>query len=288
MPHLPHDSRAYPLLDWMRCVLLFMSLLAGVTKSGCESEVIRRDPDQWSGFQRHNFTFDGVPAMVILPSTASDTASDPGGRWIWRARFFGHEPQLDLALLGRGYHLVYCDVSNLYGSPKAVTRWNDFYAWVRSEYPLREKVVLEGMSRGGLIIYNWAAQNPEKVSAIYADAPVLDIRSWPGGFWAGKKSQSDWDRCLNAYGVTENELPTLKINPIDHLEPLAEAQIPILHVVGLADDVVPVAENSDVLVKKLRALGGTIQVIEKRGVGHHPHSLKNPDLILNFLDRFSL
>lgn len=25
-----------------------------------------------------------------------------------------------------------------------------------------KKVALEGMSRGGLIVYNWAAQNPEK------------------------------------------------------------------------------------------------------------------------------
>lgn len=40
-----------------------------------------------------------------------------------------------------------------------------------------KKVALEGMSRGGLIVYNWAAQNPEKVACIYADAPVMDFKS---------------------------------------------------------------------------------------------------------------
>ena len=43
-----------------------------------------------------------------------------GKPWIWRARFFGHEPQADLALLEKGYHLAYTDVAGLYGSPKAV------------------------------------------------------------------------------------------------------------------------------------------------------------------------
>jgi hypothetical protein len=36
------------------------------------------------------------------------------------------------------------------------------------------------MSRGGLIIYNCAVANPEKVAAIYGDAPVMDFKSWPG------------------------------------------------------------------------------------------------------------
>ena len=32
-----------------------------------------------------------------------------GKPWVWRARFFGHEPQFDIAML-KGYHVVYCDV----------------------------------------------------------------------------------------------------------------------------------------------------------------------------------
>jgi pimeloyl-ACP methyl ester carboxylesterase len=107
-----------------------------------------------------------------------------------RARFWGHEPQTDIALLEHGFHIVYCDVADLYGSDKAVQRWNSFYKrMVKAGF--NKKVALEGMSRGGLIVYNWAAQNPEKVACIYADAPVMDFKSWPMG--QGKSAGSAMD-----------------------------------------------------------------------------------------------
>ena len=33
---------------------------------------------------------------------------------MWRARFWGHEPQTDIDLLEKGFHIVYCDVADLY------------------------------------------------------------------------------------------------------------------------------------------------------------------------------
>jgi pimeloyl-ACP methyl ester carboxylesterase len=63
---------------------------------------------------------------------------------------------------------------------------------------------------------------------------------------------------------------------------LAKAGVPILHVVGDADEVVPIAENSDIIEKRYKTLGGKIDVIHKPGVGHHPHSLKDPKTIVDF------
>lgn len=263
--------------------LVFITLISGSAAGAAEPA----GTDSWHGLERRIYDFEGVKAFVVLPPESKRSAGKEAP-WIWRARFFGHEPQLDLALLNRGFYLVYCDVSNLYGSPKAVARWNSFYSWVRGEYPLREKVVLEGMSRGGLIIYNWASENPDKVAAIYADAPVLDIRSWPGGRGSSPGSGADWKRCLEAWGLTESTLEEFSGNPIDRLKPLAEAGVPLLHVVGMDDTVVPVSENTAILASRYRSMGGFIQVIEKKGVGHHPHSLRDPQLILNFLERFSL
>ena len=97
-----------------------------------------------------------------------------------RARFWGHQPQTDIALLEQGFHIAYCDVADMYGADIAVKRWNKLYAKMVTE-GFHKKVVLEGMSRGGLIVYNWAAQNTDKVACIYADAPVMDIKSWPMG-----------------------------------------------------------------------------------------------------------
>ncbi|NLX95282.1 MAG: alpha/beta hydrolase [Rhodopirellula sp.] len=199
------------------------------------------------------------------------------------SRFFGHEPQTDLAVLDRGFHLVYMDVADLFGAPKAVSHWNEFYRYLTEEHGFAPKAVLEGMSRGGLIIYRWAAANPDKVACIYADAPVCDFKSWPGGKGKSPGSPESWQKCLKAYGLTEAEALAYQDNPIDNLQPLAKAGVALLHVCGDADEVVPIDENTHVLADRYRRLGGSITVIVKPGVGHHPHSLKDPAPIVEFI-----
>lgn len=124
----------------------------------------------FSAYETEEFSFEGQAARVVIPNRESN------GQWIWRARFWGHEPQVDKALLEKGFHVVYIDVADLFGNQEAVELWNKFYIYCRDRYKFNPKVVLEGMSRGGLIIYNWASQNTEKVACIYADAPVCDIK----------------------------------------------------------------------------------------------------------------
>ncbi len=246
------------------------TLAADVPELGPKSE--------WKGFDRYDFTCDGRKCILVLPKQAA-----PGKPWIWRARFFGHEPQTDTALLDRGFHLAYMDVVELFGAPQAVAHWNAFYKYLTEKHGLAKKVALEGMSRGGLYVYNWAAANPEKAACIYADAPVCDIRSWPGGKGKAKGSPKLWEACLQCYGITEEQVPAFRGNPIDHLEPLAKAGVPLLHVVGDADESVPVDENTTLLEARYKKLGGSIQVIHKPGVGHHPHSLVDPTPIVNFI-----
>lgn len=229
-------------------------------------------------FKRFDFTHNERKCIVVQPEKAA-----AGNPWIWRARFFGHEPQTDIALLKRGWHVAYADVGGLFGSPKAVAIWDEFYQHMTTTYGFHKRPTLEGMSRGGLIIFNWAKQNPDKVSSIYGDAPVCDFKSWPGGKGTGKGSPKTWKQCLQVYGFTEEEALKAKTNPIDDLKKLADARIPILNVVGDADAVVPVTENSDILEKRYRQLGGPIEVIHKPGIGHHPHSLKNPKPIVDFI-----
>ena len=231
----------------------------------------------WHNFDRYDFKLGDADCRVVTPNTAA-----PGRPWVWRARFWGHEPQADLALLAKGWHVVYCEVGALFGSPAALERWDRFYDFLTTQHGFATKATLEGMSRGGLIIYNWAASNPGKVAAIYGDAPVCDFKSWPAGRGVGKGSLGTWKQCLAAYGFTEAEAVAYKGNPIDRLAPLAKAGIPILHVVGDADKVVPVKENSDIIEQRYKALGGKIHVIHKPGVGHHPHSLKDPEPIVEF------
>jgi pimeloyl-ACP methyl ester carboxylesterase len=261
-------------VGWLFAVLLLLCSSSPVASAnefpGARSE--------WHGFKRYDFEHAGRKCIVVVPAQAAE-----GRPWVWRARFFGHEPQADVELLKRGFHIAYCDVANLFGSPQAVELWDSFYSVVTTQHGFSEKPALEGMSRGGLIIYNWAAANPDKVSCLYGDAPVCDFRSWPGGRGAGKGSEAAWQACLKAYRLTEAQALKYKGNPIDQLEPLAKADVPILHVVGAADVVVPVSENSAVIERRYQALGGSIKVISKPGVGHHPHALKNPTPIVGFI-----
>jgi len=70
---------------------------------------------------------------------------------------------------------------------------------------------------------------------------------------------------------------------VDVLEKLARSGIRLIHVVGDADDVVPVAENTAMIEERYRKLGGEIRVIHKPGVGHHPHGLEDPTPVVDFI-----
>ena len=102
------------------------------------------------GYKQLNFKANGASCIIVKPKKPAK-----GLPWVWRARFFGHEPQADLALLEKGFHIAFCNVANLFGNKTAVERWNKYYSFL-TEAGLAKKPVLEGMSRGGLIIYNWA------------------------------------------------------------------------------------------------------------------------------------
>ena len=232
----------------------------------------------WNGFEIIEFKFDGVDAKIVFPNQANQAKN-----WIWRTQFWGHEPQTDIALLNKGFHLVYVDVVDLYGNKVAINRLNAFYAFLIKNFGLNKKTVLEGMSRGGLDAYNWASENTDKVFCIYADAPVCDIKSWPGGLGKGEGSKNDWLKCLQAYNLTELTVKEFKDIPINNCVKLAEAKIPLITVCGDADTVVPIDENTNKLAEVYRAAGGKIELIVKMGIGHHPHSLKDPMPIVDFI-----
>lgn len=229
------------------------------------------------GYEMADFVFNNRNCKVVKPKKVA-----VGLPWIWRARFWGHEPQTDIALLERGFHLVYSDVAELYGNKVSIQLWNKFYGLMRQS-GLAKKVALEGMSRGGIYSYNWALKNPSKVACIYADAPVLDMKSWPGGKGKGPGSKTDWEIFKKDFGLTEEDAIAFKGSPIDKAKKIARLHMPMLHVVGDADEVVPADENTNPFEQRVKASGGNIQVIHKKGIGHHPHSLANPTQIVDFI-----
>jgi pimeloyl-ACP methyl ester carboxylesterase len=91
---------------------------------------------------------------------------------------------------------------------------------------------------------------------------------------------------LRAHGFWEDaEAIAYKLNPIDHLQPLADAKVPILIVYGDSDQVVPHRENSEVVFDRSKALGGPAERVVKPGGGLHPHGLEDPAPIVEFFER---
>jgi lysophospholipase L1-like esterase len=230
------------------------------------------------GYKNMEFQFKGRKAFIVEPKFAA-----PGHPWIWRARFWGHEPQTDIALLERGYHIAYCDASEWFGNQEAIDLWNAFYGYLNG-MGLSRKVVLEGMSRGAVYAYNWAALNPKKVACVYADNPVLDLKSWPGGLGKGPGSKADWEIFKKDYGFdTDESARASKVSPIDKIDLIVKGHYPVLHVCGDADELVPMDENTIPFEKRFKQKGGSITVVHKKEGKHHPHSLPNPEPIVRFI-----
>ncbi len=252
-------------------------------KSAAETTPFPGNKSRWREFDRYDFKVGGKPVIVVVPERAL-----PGRPWIWRGEFFGAFANADAALVAKGFHLAYLRVPDLFGSPAAVASWNECYHELTTRFGFAKKVTLIGLSRGGLYCYNWAIANPDKVACIYADAAVCDFKSWPGGklkhLGNGDGSAAEWTKLLKAYGFkSDAEAVAYRGNPVDNLKPLADAGIPLLHVYGDADATVPWDENTGVVAERYRQLGGSIALIPKPGVGHHPHGLEDPTPIVEFI-----
>jgi len=229
---------------------------------------------KWNGCNRYDFITRGRHAIVVEPKEAA-----PGRPWIWRPAFFGAYAYADEALLKLGFHIVYLDVTHSYGNPQAVVDGKMFYDAMVINYNLSKKVTIEGFSRGGYYAFNWAAVYPEQVACLYVDAPVCDIVSWPG-----RARKRLWNNFLDLWNVKDEEVNhDFKGNVLQIIPKLAEYKIPILGVCGDSDNTVPYSDNLKKVKEAYEKLGGSIDVIIKPGIDHHPHSLKDPEKIVNFI-----
>lgn len=232
----------------------------------------------WNGFKKHIFNFEGHEAIIVLPDTPVG-----GNPWVWRTEFFDAFAYADLAMVQNGWHLVFLSMPNRYGSPGAVELMVRFRAYVQGLFKLSEKAVMFGFSRGGLYAMNYAAREPERVLALYLDAPVLDIESWPMGKGKGCGSAADTYMCLRAFGLSEETAGSYKDILSKAIKNVTAAKIPLIIVAGDSDEVVPYEENGAIAAAAWERDALPFKLILKRGVGHHPHSLEDPAEIVSFL-----
>ena len=236
------------------------------------------------GAQRLDFKLGGNNAFIILPTQPAADGSKP---WLWYApTFIGRHPDPSHTwmfgqLLAKGFHIGGIEVGESHGSAKGRAAYTEFYKLVVAKYGLSAKACLLPQSRGGLMLYNWAVEHPDCVQCIGGIYTVCDLASYPG-----------LARACGAYGMTEAELREHlnDHNPIDRLAPLAKAKVPILHLHGDSDKVVPLEANSGELAKRYRALGGPVELIVIKGKGHQvcDEFFHSPRLVAFFLSLGSL
>jgi pimeloyl-ACP methyl ester carboxylesterase len=261
-------------------ILVCSGLVLGAAASAQAASWPGEKIDTWRGHTRHIFQVDGCEAWVVEPKQPA-----VGNPWTWCMEFpdaFTERTGVP-QLLEKGFYHLHIVVGNTFGCPAALKHFDAFYQAITSQ-GLAKKGTLIGISRGGLYAYNWAARNPDKVVCIYGDAPVCDFKSWPGGKGKGRGSPTDWAALIKDYGFADEAVAlAYKQNPVDELEPLARAGIGLIHVVGDADDVVPVSENTQIVEARYQGLGGKVTVLHKPGVGHHPHGLEDPAPVIRFI-----
>jgi sialidase-1 len=272
-------------IKWLLSLLWVINYCG--TSAQSVSAVVKGAISQWKGFEKQEFTFENRAAWYVKPHQAS-----PGNPWIWRAHFPTWHTEMDSILLSRGFHVAYINTNDMFGHPKAMQVWDKFYDYLVHEKSFAPKVALEGVSRGGLYVYGWAKRNPNKVSCIYAEAPVCDPRSWPGGKGKGPGSPKDWASWLEQYGLSEEQSKNFTDIPLNDLAGLASFKVPILHVIGLQDKIVPTAENSDLLVQNYMKLGGPVSVYpmtrgEQSLEGHH-FPIEQADKLADFVFKNSV
>jgi pimeloyl-ACP methyl ester carboxylesterase len=145
---------------------------------------------QWhDGFERFDYVMD-EQTLGIMPFTAPEgetfAVRDPakgqrrcvvvvpakpaaGNPWSWRGCYWDHQPQTEVELLRRGFHIAYISANQNLRPGK---EWDAWYAFLNEKHGLSREPAFIGMSRGGEFAYTWATAHPDSVSCIYADNPA--------------------------------------------------------------------------------------------------------------------
>jgi dipeptidyl aminopeptidase/acylaminoacyl peptidase len=143
---------------------------------------------------------------------------------------------------------------------------------VVNQFKLESKGRLVAQSRGGLMLYNWAAENPDKVQCIVGIYPVCDLRSYPG--------LKEAAGAYKAYAGRTRKT-TDAAQPDRSFGTACEGGVPILHVHGDSDKLVPLEKNSQIVSDRYSALGGKMKLIVVAGKGHAeiPEYFQEPRLV---------
>lgn len=220
------------------------------------------------------FTVEGQPVFLILPAQSAHAGPMP---WVWYAPTLPMHPGDEERWMferfaAAGMAIAGIDAGESYGSPACVALFDSLYTHLTRQRGLATKPALLARSRGGLMLYNWAARYADCVACIAGIYPVCNLASYPG-----------LEHAAPAYEMTEQALADRldEFNPIDRLAPLAAASVPIFHIHGDNDAMVPIESNSGMVKTRYDGMGGKMELQLVDGGGHDlaPHWFESQALL---------
>lgn len=235
---------------------------------------------KWYGFECIEFTFEGREALVVFPKKADEKRN-----WSLKTEYRDAFPETEIDLLKKGFHITFLKNKTRFATREDCDAKARFADYLKSEYSLRDKCVLVGMSCGGAHAVNFAGFYPEKVACMFIDAPVLNFMSFPGKI-GHRMCEEVWENeFLKAYpGITRTKLLNFDNHPIGKASILKEHRIPIIMVYGVEDETVYYNENGKLLELEYADCPELLKVIPRIAQGHHPHGVMGrPEMVTDFI-----
>lgn len=233
----------------------------------------------WNGFKIEEFTFSKRRGRIVYPN------GNFNGKLMVKTEYWDAFPNFEIEMVKRGYALCNIEHFSRWAPDEETHIMADFIKFVTEKIGAGQKVILVGMSCGGLQAARLGQIYPEIVSAIYLDAPVLNILSM-AGLGDCECSGDFWRELVDTYGFSKSTVVNFRNSPIDHMQVLIDNDIPIIMIYGNNDSVVIYAENGKVLEDYYKEKGGKVEVICKSMCGHHPHGLDDPTPIIEFIEKY--
>jgi hypothetical protein len=130
----------------------------------------------WNGYKRIEFIFEGRTAIVVFPNEPNEKKN-----WLLKTEYFAAFQGFELQMLARGWHLAYVGNKSRWDFAEDLDIKKRFAKYLQETYGLADKCFPVGMSCGGMIAVELAAKHPDMISALYLDAPVMNLLSCPAG-----------------------------------------------------------------------------------------------------------
>lgn len=159
--------------------------------------------------------------------------------------------------------------------PSSLRAGKEFFDYA-IEHGLMDKVVMEGLSRGGYYSLRFAQTYPKHIGALLLDNPLVDINEL-------RRNVDWWNDVTAKWSQDSLPPPGSAENAACNISILVDNKIPVLLLSGGADTIVPYECNGKIIKDTYRRWDIPLKSVVRSHSGHHPLGIGNPYPIAEFI-----